>query len=288
MATEDDLWERTTRSEAVYLDAVTEDATSGFVARVCRFPEARIAWVWLHVFHHGHVHSLTQHDVPDSAEPVAEDSTLVNYDAGAFHFSRSGDRFTPDQATFHASALLHSGPSSPHGEGILPCTIRAEFERHHQGVQSRAGRSEVLGRTRAVIELGDIEFEIDALGQFHEQVQEDPRFNRPFTYASLRGDGAGCIFIRGARGAAGTLTLDSVPHKISSVRIEAPATIRQLDIGLEDGRHVLGEAIATYQYEIPIFHMVRPGTLVTATLEGTALSGCINDLAFGGLAFDHF
>ena len=70
--------------------------------------------------------------------------------------------------------------------------------------------------------------------------------------------------------------------------IEPPATIRRFAIRLDDGQTLTGQAIATYQYDLPIFHMLRGGTLVTAELGGKGLSGCINDLVFGDLEFDHF
>ena len=288
MATqESDLWELTTRSEAVYLDAVSEDASSGFIARLCRFPDEKLAWTWLHVFHHGHVHSYTSHDVRCTDDPVVEDDDLVDYAAGEFRFTRNGNRLAPGQVSFSASAQLHSGSASPHGEGVLPCEIRAEFTGEHAGVQSRSGRSEVLGATRAGITLGDVRLEIEARGQFHEQIQQDPRFTRPFTYATLRGRDVGCIFTRGVRGATGTLIRSNRPSGITSVKIGPPGTIRRLSIGLDSGETVSGEAIATYQYEIPIFHMIRPGTLVSAEIGDARFSGCLNDLVFSDLAFDH-
>lgn len=285
-SSENDLWNLETRSEAVYMDCVSEDAEAGFVARLCRFPDVDLAWTWLHVFHHGHVHSYTNHEVPCSSDVVDEAADEVLYEAGEFRFERQGDRFNPRAASFAGAGLLHSGTANPHGEGVLPCQISARFEPEHEGVQSRAGRSEVLGRAVAEIELGDIGIELDARGQFHEQIQLDPRFNRPFTYATLRGPDGGCIFIRGKRGATGTLTRNGISEPISAVKISAPGTIRRLEITVDSGERIFGEAIATYQYEIPIFHMSRPGTLVTADLGGTALSGCINDLVIGDLSFD--
>ncbi len=192
----------------------------------------------------------------------------------------------PEQAVLEANALLFSGPANPHGEGVLPCEIKARFDRELQGVQSRAGRSEVLGTTRAEITLGDVALELEARGHFHEQIQYDPRFTQPFTYATLRGAAAGCIFIRGTRGARGTLTLDGIGEPVAGVRIEPPGTVRRLAVELSSGKVIEGTAVATYQYEIPIFHMSRPGSIVTVSLDGTALSGCINDLVFGDLEFD--
>jgi len=285
---EHELWGLETRSEAVYLDAVSEDASSGFIARLCRFPDVGIAWTWLHIFHHGHVHSYTNHEVACEPGHVPEDDEDVVYGAGDFRFRRMGNRFEPQGANLAAAALLHSGESSPHGEGVLPCEIQAEFSREREGVQSRAGRSEVLGITKASIKLGDISLDLEARGHFHEQIQQDPRFDRPFTYATLRGPDSGCIFIRGTRGATGTLTLDGESDRITAVRIEPPGTIRRLEIQLASGRSLAGEAIATYRYQIPIFHMIRPGSLVTASIGATPLTGCINDLVFGGLEFDDF
>lgn len=286
MTTEADLWELETRSEAVYLDTVSEDGESAFIARLCRFPEANIAWTWLHVFHRGHVHSYTNHEVPCGDSPVDEDADDVAYQAGEFLFSRQGNRVAPVNAAFTASAMLHSGEASPHGEGVLPCEIIAEFQRELEGVQSRAGRSEVLGITRANLSLGDVPLELEARGHFHEQIQDDPRFTQPFTYATLRGQSAGCIFIRGTRGARGTLTRGGTGETITGVRIEPPGTIRKMEIELESGDVVRGTAVATYRYEIPIFHLARPGSIVTVSLDETPLSGCINDLVFGELEFD--
>lgn len=285
-STENDLWNLETRSEAVYLDCVSEDAESGFIARLCRFPETGLAWTWLHVFHHGHVHSYTSHEVPCASDIVDESTDSVLYEAGEFRFQRDGDRFNPRSASLTAAGLLYSGSNSPHGDGVLPCQISARFETERQGVQSRAGRSEVPGRVIAEIELGDIGIEFDARGQFHEQIQQDPRFNRPFTYATLRGADGGCVFIRGKRGATGTLIREGTSEPIVAVGIAPPGTIRRLEITVESGERISGRAIATYQYEIPIFHMTRPGTLVTAQLGEMALSGCINDLVIGELNFD--
>ena len=38
------------------------------------------------------------------------------------------------------------------------------------------------------------------------------------------------------------------------------------------------EAIATYQYDLPIFHFVRPGSIVATKLGNVDATGCINDL----------
>ena len=288
MATDEkQLWELSTRSEAIYLDAVSDDGASGFIARLCRFPEYQMAWLWLHVFHHGHVHSFTHHEIPCGMEPVDESAGEVVYEAGDFRFIRTGDRFSPGEVTVSASALLHSGPDSPHGNGTLPCELRAMFTPALAGVASREGRSEVLGVTRGAIVLGDVRIELEARGQFHEQIQQDPRFNRPFSYATLRGPDAGCIFIRGVRGAVGSLILNNQPHAIQAVRLDPPGTIRRMEILIDGAEPVRGEAVATYQYDIPIFHMTRPGSLVTAELAGHRLCGCINDLVFGDLVFDH-
>ena len=93
--------------------------------------------------------------------------------------------------------------------------------------------------------------------------------------------------MRGMRGASGTLIVDGDALAIESVKIEPPATVRQMEIHVDGGPVVRGQTVASYQYEIPIFHMTRPGSLVTADLDGRPVSGCINDLVFGDLTFDH-
>jgi hypothetical protein len=283
---ENDLWELNTRSEAVYLDAVTNDGASGFIARTCRFPDEGLAWNWLHIFHHGHVHSFTSHEVSCAGGRVDESAERAAYEAGDFHFTRSGDRLSPESVIFTAGAHLNSGPLSPHGEGVLPAQVSASFQAGLPGFESMSGRSEVLGITDVRMTLGDAEIELETAGQFHEQIQTTPRFDKPFTYGTLRGDTGGCIFARGVRGATGSVVLNDERETITTVRIAPPNVIRPFEIDLESGRTIKGEAVATYQYEIPVFHMVRPGTLVSATIDGHKLSGCINDLAFGDLTYD--
>lgn len=285
MATrESDLWQIETRSEAVYLDGVTADGTTGFIARICRFPAEGLAWNWLHIFHHGHVHSFTSHEVPCGGEAVDETADDVLYQSGEFEIRRRGDRLAP-RGSLIATAMLHSGDANPHGDGALLATIAAHFEPALDAVQTRAGRSEVLGVTEARITLGDAELEFRARGQFHEQVQTEPRFDKPFSYGSLRGDNAGCIFIRGVRGATGTLTVDGNAHVIRALRLSAPAVVRQIEIDTDAGSFA-GQAVATYRYEIPIFHLSRPGSIVTLQLGDHEMSGCINDLVMGDLIFD--
>ncbi len=286
MVPESELWEVETRSEAAYVDLVSDDGDAGLITRVCRFPELGTAWTWLHLFHHGHVQSFTDHEVRCSEHTVDETLDIVSYDAAnGFAIARTGDRFAPETVTAVAEAMMHSGTDYDHGEGVTPLTVSARFETGSGGAQSLPGRSEVLGSTHADVTLGDAEFSISGRGHFHEQIQTRPRFTTPFTYASLRGPEVGVIFVRGAQGAGGSITLGDRSEEIKAVRITEPGAFRRFEIETDSGTY-RGEAFATYLYEIPIFHMMRPGTVVTCEIEGNTASGCINDLPIGHLEFD--
>ena len=50
-----------TRSEAVYLDAVSGDGEVAMVARLCRYPQRGVQWAWLHVFVGARAYSFTDH-----------------------------------------------------------------------------------------------------------------------------------------------------------------------------------------------------------------------------------
>ena len=52
-----------TRSEAVYLDVVSDDGEWAMVARLCRYPQRGVQWAWLHVFAGAQVYSFTDHGI---------------------------------------------------------------------------------------------------------------------------------------------------------------------------------------------------------------------------------
>jgi len=286
MIIEQDLWGLRTRSEATYLDAVSDDAQSGFIARLCRFPEQKIAWAWVHIFHEGTIHSYTNHEVICDEVQTDETSDVVCYRADSFQFDRTGPRLTPRQVTLQLSARVKTGVDNSHGPGALPMQLEAEFEGGLKAVQSMPGRSEVLGTTKAVVRLDQRHINLKARGHFHEQIQTHPRFNQPFTYGTLRGDDCGLILVRSQRGATGTLILGDNAELITKIRMEAPARTRKFELELTSGKVVDGISRTTYQFLLPIFNMKRHGTLVTLELDGRQLSGCINDLVIDDFKFD--
>lgn len=279
-----------TRSEAVYLDAVSADGQTAFVLRLCRFPQAGTSWLWAHLFESGRCWSFVDHAVACDAVFTDLAAPAVAYRSSghgaALSFERDGPVGAPRSVRATARALARGGFDDRHGAGDTELEIDARFEPGSPPVSNRQGRHEILGLTRATVRVGGREFALEARGHFHEQEQTDARFGVAFTYASLRGADAGLIFLRGARGARGQFTEGKSTVAINRVLLSAPADRRAIAVHLADGRVLAGEVEATYRYSIPVFDEARPGSIVRVTLGGLALSGCMNDFRIGQLGFD--
>jgi hypothetical protein len=119
--------------------------------------------------------------------------------------------------------------------------------------------------------------EMRGLGQWHEQHQEQPRFLRPFTYVTLRGERLAFVLTRGPLRATGYARRDGVVTAVTAFDIDPRGPVRRFRLELEDGSKLEGEARTTHDYSVPIYDMRRPGTVVVARVDGQQLSGCIND-----------
>lgn len=290
-----------TRSEAVYLDAVSADGSTGFVVRLCRFPQAGVAWLWAHVFEGGRCWSFTDHEAGCDEAFTDLDTRSVVYRSissdrparladtaptPTLTLERDGPLAAPLAARARARVAARSGFDSRHGAGDQPLEIDARFEPGSAPVSNRMGRHEILGMTRARIRIGEREIVLEGRGHFHEQVQTDARFGVAFTYASLRGADSGLIFLRGARGARGQYIEGGSSIAIVKVELSAPNTWRSIAVHLADGRVLRGDVEATYRYTIPVFDEYRPGSVVRARLGGVVFSGCMNDFRLEQLDFD--
>jgi hypothetical protein len=276
-------------SEAVYLDLVTEDAGCGLIVRLCRHPQEGYAWLWGHVFLDGRVYAFTQHDVPCTAAITAVDADAVAYCSeggwSTLTVERSGTLAALRSATVKGAYDVHESRHAPHGPGALSLTIEATFTPAARAVSNRPGRNEVLGNVAARISIGRHAFELAGRGQFHEQVQTDPRFTAPFTYGTLRGARAGLVFIRGAAGARGHWIEGHLAVPVDRVELSPPGSVRA--IVLHSGDRIREGLLHTrYDYSVPVGENIRPGTLVSGTIDGEPLSGCVNDFLVDRLRYD--
>jgi len=276
-------------SEAVYLDLVTEDATRGFVVRLCRHPQEGYAWLWGHVFLDGKVYAFTQHDVPCSAAitPVETDAVVYRSEGGwsSLPVARPGNLGALRVANVQGVYDVHENRHAPHGPGAIALGIEATFTPAARAVSNRAGRNEVLGEVTARITMGRHAFALNGRGQFHEQVQTDPRFTTPFSYGTVRGAKCGLIFIRGTAGARGHWLEAERVVAVDRCELSPPGSVRAIVLHGED-RIREGVLHSRYDYSIPVGEHIRPGTLVTGTIDGEAVSGCLNDFLVDRLRYD--
>jgi hypothetical protein len=276
----DHLKEQTLWSESVYLDCVSPDGESGFIVRLCRYPTEATGWLWVHAFMPGKVYAFTDHSLACSTDVTRVDAPDVTYDLGddsMVDLQRDGPRDNPDEARVHAAVSAHLDAQAPHGPGAHPIEVAATFTPLGASGTTVPGRIELLGEVRAHIEVDGATVEIAGYGQWHEQHQEQPRFLRPFTYFTLRGERLAFVGSRGPMRATGYARRDGAVTAIAALDIDPRGPRRALRLELADGTELRGEARTTHDYSVPIYDRRRPGTLVVAEVAGQTLSGCIND-----------
>lgn len=290
-------------SESVYLDAVSADGRSGFVARIGRYPDARIAWLWGHVFtpERG-MRAFVDHDAPDSPERTDVEAGEARYEGASgagerrahLRVVRSGPRLQPRTVTL--AARLPLLPLAPAGEPAQPGSpelapevveVQATWQPRHAVFESLTGRSEALGVTDTTLRLDSGQKLVRGFGHFHEQHQEQPRFTTPFVYATLRGVRFSCIAIR-SRGADRGFAVrepGSPAVAIQRLGISPPGTSRRVRLELADGSVLLGLLEATYRYTNTLFGVVRQASVVRGEIGGEPVSGCVNDFLEGELEY---
>jgi hypothetical protein len=287
-------------SESVYLDAVTADGRAGFVARIGRFPEARVAWVWGHVFTPElGMRAFVDHEAPDDGKPSRVEADEVRYEGGSGEANmrahlgvvRTGPRLAPRSVTLTARLPLRPVAAAGGEESVTVAPevaeLAATWQPRHAVFESLTGRSEVLGATEATLRLGGAERSVRGFGHFHEQHQEQPRFTTPFVYATLRGVRFSCIAIR-SRGADRGFAVrepGSQPVAISTIGIGPLGDTRRLRLELADGNTLLGRLDATYRYTNELFGVERKASIVRGEVGGEPVSGCVNDFLEGELDY---
>lgn len=276
----DHLKEQPLWSESVYLDCVSADGGTGFVVRLCRYPTERTAWLWAHVFLPGETYAYTDHYLHcnDTVTPVESEHVVYRLDADAdMSMTRVGPRASPEAASVSISASLHLDPQAGHGPGKHDLDLAATFTPLGASGTTVPGRVELLGRVQVSAGLDGEDLRFEGFGHWHEQHQEQPRFLRPFTYVTLRGERLAFVLTRGQARATGYARRDGVITPVTGFDIDPYGPRRSFRLELADGTELRGEARTTHAYSIPIYDLRRPGTLVVAEVDGQPLSGCIND-----------
>jgi hypothetical protein len=267
-------------SESVYADCVSEDGQSGFIVRLCRYPEQNTAWLWAHAFFPRGLLAYNDHYLPCSGGRTGVEESDVTYTLTgepSVAFKRLGPRDQPRGARVNCLVMAHQDPEAVNGPGPESLHIEAELLPQHPPWRPNQYRSEWLGDVKGTIGTGDSRIEIQGLGHWHEQHQKAPRFQIPFTYLSLRGPNLALIATAIKGDDRGHVLRGAQITRVTSIVIDPPGKRRSLLITLEDGSTLRGEISTTHDYTVPIYDQRRPGTLVTALIKGERLSGCVND-----------
>ena len=268
-------------SESVYLDCVSPDGRSGFIARLARHTDEGRSWLWTHVFTDDASFSYNRIDLPcgPAATEAGEDQAVYALEGDpAAWFSREGSAAAPSAATVDVTCSAHRGLTAPETEGEVTVHLAASFTPDGTSGSNLAGRTESLGAVKGEVEAGGRVFHFEGRGHFHEQHQDSPRFAVPFTYGTLRGEEGGMVFVIGPRASGGFLRAGGETVLIADVSVTPVGPERDLRFRLPGREERALRLTRTHHYLLPVVGHPRESSVVTANgPDLPALSGCVND-----------
>lgn len=281
-------------TESTLLDLVSEDGRSGFMVRLARHVDEGKAWVWAIAFGPNGFHGFTDDRMPCPSDRTPDDGQSAVYDVAlpatrgrVARMHRNG----PADAVTDGSCLIevygHATDAVPRGPGAARMRIEAKFRcRAARAGSNLPGRTESIVEVEAVVLAGGVARELRGYGQFHEQRQEAPRFDTPFTYTSLRGRDISLVGLqvpKAGRAVVGRQgVLDAyLGFTIDPLDTAASLAPRHLSIAPcegHDGEPILtGTVTPTVTYSVPINGGTRPSAIVIGELDGERVSGFVND-----------
>ena len=268
-------------SESAMVMTMGLDNASAVTLRFCRFPVEGQTWLWCHVLHEGRFFAFTSHDLPCAAGRMG-DAQLARYDAPPLKAElvrlRRG-KLLP-MVRFSADLMFHESRSAPHGAGKIPGRVDGQFLGVSPlGAQVLEGREEIYGFCDGEVEIGGRRLTLNGLSKFHEQRQEAPRFEQPFSYSWLAGDSANATTLLGARGASGGWQLDGIEKPLADMVLDPPADERRILWKFKDGSAERGRLKALVRYEIPVYDRKWSGSFVKGDGPGREVAGVLNDWA---------
>lgn len=266
-------------SESAMVMSVSPDGSSAVTLRFCRFPVEGCTWLWCHVLHDGELYAFVRHDLPCSAERLAG-APRAEYRAPPADALLSRDGRGPGLTEVRLAAALpfHHSRSAPQGPGSAPGRFDGVFRPTHAlGAQVLEGRNEVYGTFRAEIEVGGRRFVHEGPAKFHEQRQEAPRFEQPFCYSWLAGEGLAATTLLIKPGATGGWWIDGTEAPLADMTIDPPGQDRQVAWRVRDGRVLPGRVEALVRYTIPVYDRLWNGSFVRGVCDGRPIVGVVND-----------
>ncbi|MBU1378600.1 MAG: hypothetical protein KKE02_02370 [Alphaproteobacteria bacterium] len=266
-------------SESIMVMSVAADGSSALTLRFCRFPVEGFTWLWCHILHEGQLYAFTSHDLPCGPERLA-DGAKADYRATPLDAALSRVGKGRDLADVRISAALpfHKSRSAPHGPGAAPGKFTGQFfPVSPLGAQVLEGRDEVYGLCHADIEIGGRRLVHEGLAKFHEQRQENPRFEAPFCYSWLAGDAMASTALLHAKGASGGWQIDGVETALTDMTLDRPGDDRRVTWKMKDKPALSGRLKALVRYEIPVYDSRWNGSFVQGTCDGRPIVGAMND-----------
>jgi hypothetical protein len=266
-------------SESAMVMSVAPDGASAMTLRFCRFPVEGYTWLWCHVLVGGELHAFTSHDLPATAERLAG-APRADYRAAPMDARLARDGRGADLKAVRVAAALpfHRGVKAPHGPGDTPGRFEGLFHPTRAlAAQVLEGRDEVYGTFRAHGVIGGRPFVHEGPAKFHEQRQEAARFEAPFDYAWLAGEGMAATTLLGARGASGGWQIGDGEEALADLALDPPGDHRSVRYRFRSGRVMPGRLDALVRYEIPIYDRVWNGSFVKGEVDGRPVAGVAND-----------
>lgn len=267
-------------SESAMVMTVGLDGGSAMTLRFCRFPVEGQTWLWCHIFHEGRFYAFTSHDLPCGGDRLAG-AQVAEYRASPLKAElvrvRRGGGALP-AVRLSAELMFHESRTAPHGPGRIPGRISCQFLGVSPlGAQVLEGRDEVYGFVDGEAEIGGRKLRLYGPSKFHEQRQEAPRFDQPFNYAWLAGDGANATTLLGAKGASGGWQIDGAETALSDMVLDPPGSDRRVIWKFKNGQAVPGRLKAFVRYEIPVYDRKWQGSFVQGDGPGRRVVGAVND-----------
>jgi hypothetical protein len=267
-------------SESAMVMTVTLDNASAMTLRFCRFPVEGQTWLWCHILHEGRFYAFTSHDLPCTGERLAG-AQLAEYRSAAPKAElvrvRRGGGALP-AVRLSAELMFHESRAAPHGPGKVPGRITCQFLGVSPlGTQVLEGREEIYGFCDGEVEIGGRRFALNGLSKFHEQRQEAPRFEQPFSYSWLAGDSANATTLLGAKGASGGWQIDGVETALADMTLDPPGPERRVAWKLKDGKVIPGRLRALVRYEVPVYNRRWQGSFVRGDGPDREVVGVMND-----------
>jgi len=272
-----------TLSESVHSGVASEDGETRLTVRLCRYPALGLAWVWMHARVGGQFYSYVDHLAPSGSDATRTETDLVRYSdtAGTLVFERRGLVNKPVGASVNGACMARKTATSAFGKGEHRMAVEIAFSpaRLYSGLNK--GRTEVFGRSKAVVTIDGKRTEIEGPAQFHEQGQTNPRFTAPFCYMTLWGADAASTMLIAPKRRDGYLLEGDKATEIENVIVDPPAQQRAIHVKLADGRALEGEARVVQAYTLPMVGNTWRGHMVKVDMAGRTFMGHVNDYIIG-------